>query len=226
MRSASRRASVRRGSQSFEDGSGRAELELARLVVPERAARESHQHPHACGLVRRLDLLPQLESATQRTERGLSVAFGQVDRASRLRSHRSQHVRVERRRDLLQLAAGAARFVDVADGQHDLDVRGQQLRALQRVGGRAHDAADRRGRRVGASLGQPQQGESRLRFPSQAARGAIRLLGGRKLPAQAVQLRLLVERRGRRRPVEPLGETLAGAACLRHRVRPGAAAAA
>ena len=114
------------------------------------------------------------------------------------------------------------RFLDVARGQHDFDVSGQQPRALQPVGGRAHDAADRRAGCVGASLGHPQQGESRLWFPSQSTRVAIRLLGGGEFPAQAVHLGLLVERRGGGLLVDPLG-TLAGALRLLDRVLPGAA---
>jgi hypothetical protein len=117
-----------------------------------------NQHPHACGLVGRLDLSPHFESATQWNECSPSVAFGQVDRASRLCSHRAQHVDFERLGDFLQLAAGPSRFLDVADGQHNLDVCRQEPRALQSVRRRAHDAADCSSRGVGSSLHEPQQG--------------------------------------------------------------------
>ena len=49
-------------------------------------------------------------------------------------------------RDRLQLEAGGARRRDVAHREHDLDVGGQQPRAVQRVRGRTHDAPDRSGR--------------------------------------------------------------------------------
>ncbi len=55
-----------------------------------------------------------LRGAPQWTERGLRIAVGQLDRASRMGGHRTQHVGVEALRDVLQLAAGAARFLDIA----------------------------------------------------------------------------------------------------------------
>ncbi len=113
------------------------------------------------------------------------------------------------------------RFLDVADGQHDLDVCRQEPRALQSMRCRAHAAADRRRRGVVASLRHPHQGETRLWFQAPLAGASIRLLGRRKLPAKAVDLRLLVERRGGGLLVDPLG-TLAGALRLLDRVLPGA----
>ncbi len=111
--SCSNTASAASSSSSHPSSSPRA-----RQASPE-------QHPHACGHIGRLDLLPQLEGTAQRAERGLGVAFGELDRAAGLRGHRAQHAGIEAPGDLLQLAAGAARVLEVADRQHDLDVGGQ-----------------------------------------------------------------------------------------------------
>ena len=81
---------VRRGSQPFKDGSGGVELELAR---PRRPRGRGMPVPSAPARVRprkapRPAATPR-DARRSETERGLSVAFGQLDRASRLRGHRT-----------------------------------------------------------------------------------------------------------------------------------------
>ena len=57
-----------------------------------------------------------------------------------------EHPALVGRRDLAELAAGAPRLLEVADGEHDLDVGRQQPGPLQRRGRLADHAADRRPR--------------------------------------------------------------------------------
>ena len=115
---------------------------------------------------------------------------------------------------------GTARVLDVAPGQHDFDVGGQQLRALQRVGRRVHDAADCGAGCVGRpwairSSASPGCGSHPSRLALRYASSAFA-----KFPRKPKYLGLLIERRGRRFPVGLLG-TLAGATCFRHGVGPG-----
>jgi hypothetical protein len=70
-------------------------------------------------------------------------------------------------------------------------------------------------------LRHPHQGETRLWVEAPVAGASIGLLGRRKLPAKAVHLRLLVERRGGGRLVDSL-RTLAGALRLLQCVLPRA----
>ena len=70
-----------------------------------------------------------------------------------------------------------ARGRDVADGEHDLDVRGQQLRPLAGSAVSTDGPADRGRGGVELSLGQPQQGKARLWLPAAPAGLSVRLLG-------------------------------------------------
>ena len=112
------------------------------------------------------------------------------------------------------------RELHVADGQHDLHVRRQQLGALEPARRRVEGTRDRGGGGVGASLGQPQQGQTRLGLPTPLARAAERLLRLGELPQQPMDLALPVERRRRRVLVRAAREAFGRAANLGERVLP------
>src|SRR5690348_16211003 len=105
--------------------------------------------------------------------------------------YRSEHVSVESGRGPLQLTAGCARPFEVADGQQDLDIGGQEARAQKWIVGRTDDAADEVGRALTVPLRQAQQRESRLRIEARATGIAVGCFCLRKLAAQAMDLGLL-----------------------------------
>ncbi len=94
------------GPERFERDPGRFQFKLAAILVANGAARQPDQHADACGRVRHLDSLPDFEGMPQRPECGLSVALCQFDCATGLCRRRAQHLRVDGRGDLFELAAG------------------------------------------------------------------------------------------------------------------------
>jgi hypothetical protein len=103
-----------------------------------------------------------------------------------------QERRVKFAGDLRQLIRGYACRLDVARGQDDLDVGGEHpgpgpavLRLVQR-------GADRRHRDIDLTLREPQLRKTRLWLSSRLGGLPIAVLGLRELPAQPVQLGLLV----------------------------------
>src|SRR5262249_37425548 len=95
----------------------------------------------------------------------------------------------------------------------------QEADALERIRGRRDDAPDLRFRRVGAALREPQESEAGLGLGSSAARAAVRVLRLGELSAEAVELGLLVRRRGGRR-IRPRREALGRAPRLCDRLGP------
>ncbi len=200
-----------------------AELESAVSSSPSERHASADQHPHACGLVRRLDLSPHLESATQWTERGRASpsASSTAPRACAAIARSTSVSNVSAISSSSRQALRAS--CDVARGQHDFDVGRQQLRALaagrwprsRRGGSRAHAASVRpwaiRSRASPGCGSHPNR--PAFRYASSAAANS---------PRRRCSLGLLIERRGRRMPVDFLGDALTGAACLCHGVRPGA----
>ena len=135
----------------------------------------------------------------QRAERGARVALEQQDGPLRLGGQRAQKRCVEVVGDLRQLVGGGARRFDIAGGGHDLDERGKQPRPRHAVLGLVDDAADRRLRGIDLPLRQSQPRQAGLWLSSPPAGLLVRLLGLRELPAQPVQLGLLVEGGAERR---------------------------
>jgi hypothetical protein len=96
---------------------------------------------------------------------------------------------VDVRGDASQFIGGAASGLDVLGGQHDLDAGGEQhqpprpvLRLLDRPANSGSGDTD-------LALGQPEQGQARLRLAAARHRVPIRLLGATELAAQPMQLR-------------------------------------
>jgi hypothetical protein len=110
------------------------------------------------------------------------------------RSRFLRHVGVEVRCGRIELPAGGACFVEIADGQHDFDVRGQEARPLQAIARRSDHAADRAGRGVSITLREAQECQSGLRFGSEAAGVAVGGFGILEFAAQAMDFCLLVVR--------------------------------
>src|SRR5215216_973262 len=149
-----------------------------------------------------------------------NVAVGQVDRSPGVRSHRTKHATLKTCRELREISAGAASLLDLAYGQHDLDVGRKETYALRRLGGLAHSAADRGARGRCVRLGQAQQGQTRQRLPPAAAGVPVGCFGSGELPPQTVDLTLPVAGTGDRSPIHRLSGTLAGTPGLLDRVQP------
>src|ERR671917_525542 len=211
---------IRQCFQLFKYAACRFQLQLGRVVVTEGAASQSYQHTYARCLVRYLELLPCLPCATQREQGSPRVAACQVDRALSVRNHGAQHAALVACRDLLELAAGDACLIDIADGKHDFDVGGQQPRALEGLGGLSNSPTDRGGRSVVVPLSQTQQGETGLRFEAEPASVPVGLLGCGEPALQSMDLTLPVEGLGDGRPVLRLRATQASPPCLFQRLPP------
>ena len=138
----------------------------------------------------------------------------------------SRHAASDRRRDLLELAAGPVRRPGVARRERDLDLRRQQPRAAERIGrSRRAPGLSRRPRRrrspcASRSRARPGCGSK----PTPAGAPVVRLGRGERA-AQPMHLRLLVERRRRGLRIDARAKALAGPAGLLDRVPPGASAA-
>src|SRR5215211_191329 len=133
------------------------------------------------GLIRHFELLPYLPRVTQRDQGSPNVTVGQVDRSPGLRGHRTKHAGLKTCRDLSELAAGAASLLDIAYGQHNLDVGWKETYALRKLGGLAQHPTDRGARGPGVSLGQTQQGQARLGLQPASARVLVGFFGSSEL---------------------------------------------
>ena len=60
-------------------------------------------------------VLPRLAGTAERHEGGPGVAFGQVDLAAGVVRHRAERAAALTLRDVLEVAAGAARLLEVAE---------------------------------------------------------------------------------------------------------------
>src|SRR5215213_3083752 len=209
-----------RSSKVCEVAAGRFQLQRGGVIVAESAAGHPQKHSHARGLVRHFEPLPYLPRVAQRNQGSPNVTVGQVDRSPGVRGHRTKHAALKTCRDLSELAAGAASLLDIAYGQHDLDVGGKETDALRRLGGLAHSAADRSARGRDVRLGQAQQSPTRLGLPPAAARVLVGFFGSGELPPQTVDLTLPIAGIGNRRPIHRLSGTLAGPPRLLDRVQP------
>ena len=122
------RGQIRRRSEFGEHLARGLELQRRGVLVAEHPARGPDQKPHPGDLVGRGELAPGLERLAQARERVRGVALGQGDRSPGVRRHRAEDVARLALRDLLELATGSARSLELAGGEHDLDVRGKQRR--------------------------------------------------------------------------------------------------
>src|ERR671918_2980823 len=181
-----RRAEVR------EHAASRVELERGRLLVAQREARRSQERTRARRLVGSSELVPRLPCPAERNEGGLGVELRERELRSCVRRRRTQHLARLPLRDLLELAAGGARRIEIAAGQHDLDVRRQQRRALQRQGRLADCPSDGGGCGVYVALRQPQHRQAWLRLSAEPACLSIGQLRSLELTTQAVDLTLSV----------------------------------
>src|SRR5215212_5655824 len=174
-------AAIKRSSKVSEVAAGRFQLQRCGVIVSEGAAGHPQKHTHARGLIRHFELLPYLPRVTQRDQGSPNVTVGQVDRSPGLRGHRTKHAGLKTCRDLSELAAGAASLLDIAYGQHNLDVGWKETYALRRLGGLAQHPTDRGARGPGVSLGQTQQGQARLGLQPASARVLVGFFGSSEL---------------------------------------------
>ncbi len=119
-------------------------------------------------------------------------------------------------RQLVGVGAGA---VDVADGEHDLDRRGEHRRVGELSAALLHHAADRGLGGIELAVVEAQQGEPRRRLAPVLAGRPVGPLGLRRLAPQAVQLAFLVERQPERR-MGRLGQPSLGLLDLGRRLLP------
>ena len=96
------------------------------------------------------------------------------------------------RRDLLELARGALRFLELSGGEHDLHERGQQPCASCGLARLSHGSPDRGRCSLDVALREPQQGETGLGLPAETARLAVGGFGGSGVTEQAMHLCLPV----------------------------------
>ena len=131
--------------------------------------------------------------SASRAARGL--ALGEQHRAARVRGHGEQHRHVDVGGDGGELVGGDPRRRDVTGRERDLDAGSEQPGPGQPVGHLLVGRADRSRGRVEPALGDPQQGEPRLRVVAALAGLPVGGLGLVGLAAQPVQLGELVHRR-------------------------------
>ena len=165
-----------------ERAARRVQLHRGRLVVAEGSARRTDQRPHPRGLVRRVDPLPQRRGAAQGHQRGAGSPAARST-APRVCAAIAPSMSLPCSSAIRSSSVAAPRAPPrFADGEHDLDVRGQQpsaLRPLVARPARAGSRPPRRRRRPAPAAAAPVPAEARGR----PARLAVGLLGRRALPA-------------------------------------------
>ena len=107
---------------------------------------------------------------------------------------------------------------DIPGGEQDVGCGGEDPRPSPRRLRFLHHAPDRRHGRLDLALGQPEQGEPRLRRPPMPVGFLVGRLRLGKLAAQPVQLTELVEGGADSRLAGRLDQTLAGPAGFLHRL--------
>ena len=65
---------IRRRRQFCEGGASRFQLERCSVLIAQGAAGQTHQHPHPGCLVRRFELLPDLQGVAERNQRSPGVS--------------------------------------------------------------------------------------------------------------------------------------------------------
>lgn len=107
-------------TQPFEYAFGRIDPQTGTVLVTERCAGQTDQHTRA-----RQHRMPRSGAKPRRrgAANGARLAHGlRPSRRTQLRGNRVQHFRTEAAGNGLQLAAGVACVLDLADGQNDLDI--------------------------------------------------------------------------------------------------------
>ena len=125
---------VRPGAQLLERLARRFELELGRVLVPERAAGLSDECPHARALVRRFELAPGPLRLAEGGQGRLRIAAREGDCSARVGRRGGKCALLVPGGDRIELGARALGLVEIAGREHDLDERGQKGRARGRLG--------------------------------------------------------------------------------------------
>jgi hypothetical protein len=126
-------------------------------------------------------------------------------------------------RDGLELATGAARLLDPATSEHDLDVGGKQRGTRARLRGLVEHPPDRCGRGVALPFRQAEQRQAGLGLVPAPTCLPVRLFGRAPYASEPVHLSLPVVGLPANPFVEhPLREALTGAPRLLERCVPGA----
>ena len=146
----------------------------ARALPPpgRRAAGTPHRRARASGRSRTAPRAParRRAPAATRTRAACASPSDELHRAPCVRNHRS-NIALSYPRASSSSSSHARRALStVADGEHDLDVRREQTRAVERPRHRRFRSPNRCRRGVGASLREAQLREPRLRLPAECAR--------------------------------------------------------
>jgi hypothetical protein len=143
-----------------------------------------------------------LKGDSQRGNRSLCGAGGQAHCAARVRSDRAENGDLHSSRDAVELFACGARSLEIANRKQYLHDRRQEARALERLACGLNDTSYCASGRVVLTLRKPQKRQTWIGLPPALTCISIRLFGHGELPAQAVDLRLLVRRIGRDVPLD------------------------
>ena len=139
-------------AQLVEHDAGGLELERGAFPITECATGEPDEDADTGCQIRRANLPPGQKGEAKRTDRRLGITLGEEDRAAGMGDDGTEDADIEGRGDLLQFAGRPAGLLDVAGGEHDLDMGRQQADALQPLRRRAEDPPHGRGRRLGPAL--------------------------------------------------------------------------
>jgi hypothetical protein len=184
---------VRSSPETLEHLARRLALETGPFFVAERAARPRQRQADSRRDVRRAHALPRFERTAKRSERRGGVPFGEQNRASRVRGHGGEHLRVVARRDHAELRARLLGVLGVTCGEEDLDQRRQEFHSLERIRRLPSDAPNGRLGRTELSLSETQERKTRLRFSAELTRAAVEVFGRLKIAAEPFDLGLLVD---------------------------------
>jgi hypothetical protein len=149
--------------------------------------REQESHPG--GVVGHAQLPEGAHGIVETGDGRGGVALGEHHRAAGGVGLGPEAERAVPRRDRRELVGAAARAPDVVRGDRDLDGRGQQPGARQRLlGGGLERARDARRGSLAAALREPQQGEARAGIAPEPVGRAVGLLRRGQLAALAPQV--------------------------------------
>ena len=206
------------GAEVVQRRTGRIELHLGAVGVPQPGTRVGGEQPHPRRVVRRAEVVPQPPRSPELLQGLGRLALGEHDRSFPGRRGGPHQLATELASDPGQLVRAGPRVGQLTRGQRDLDVRRERAGSFDLTAGLVDQPPDRPGGRCHVSLRQPQEREAGLRVAAGPGRPSVGRLRSLVLAAEPVQLAALVPRVAhRRRPVEPEARGLRGGGRLRPR---------
>ena len=167
-------ASVRARAEPVERALCGAQLQLGPIVVSVRPIGPAEVEAGPRGLVRKLDLGPELDGAAQRADRVGGLPAGERELAVRGGSRRRERGRAEVLRCSVQLLDVGTCLLEVLHRERDLDGHGQKPRAPEGVVRLVEGTPKAASRGIRLALGETEERSSRLRVAPEL----VRLLKG------------------------------------------------